>query len=245
MAKHIVFATLLVVAASPLAAQTPAQVEAEPLVKLQPGETVVEGQCLTRQELDLVAGLNALSRPTVGPEGVKTLEEGDGDDVRPFDPHYFVGTWEIDGPVPESALGESGDMVGTETVRHLGGLRVREHHRSKDRRHHPHRDVADVLRPTVEVPRAARGRQPGRAAAQGRSHGRRPGRFLLSPLGSASSHQSRHAGALDGADLHHVAVCIPGPDADFRRRWSVHQLRNGLVGTSGGRAVARTPIIPP
>ena len=121
MAKRIVFATLLVVAASPLAAQTPAQVEAEPLVKLQPGETVVEGQCLTRQELDLTAGLNALSRPTVGPEGVKTLEEGDGDDVMPFDPHYFIGTWEIDGPVPESALGESGDMVGTETVRHLGG----------------------------------------------------------------------------------------------------------------------------
>ena len=121
MAKLVLFATLLVVIASPLAAQTPAQVEAEPLVKLQPGETPVDGQCLTRQELDLIAGLNALSRPTVGPEGVKTLEEGDGDDQKPFDPHYFIGVWEIDGPVPGSALGESGDFVGTETVRHLEG----------------------------------------------------------------------------------------------------------------------------
>lgn len=121
MAKLVLFATLLVVIVSPLAAQTPAEVEAEPLVKLQPGETPVDGQCLTRQELDLIAGLDALSRPTVGPEGVKTLKEGDGDDPQPFDPHYFIGLWEIDGPVPESALGESGDFVGTETIRHLEG----------------------------------------------------------------------------------------------------------------------------
>lgn len=121
MVKLILFATLLVVTAAPLAAQTPAQVQAEPLVKRQLGETPVDGQCLTRQEIDLIEGLNALSRPTVGPEGVKTLVEGNGDDVKPFDPHYFIGVWEIEGPVPGSALGESGDFVGTETVRHVAG----------------------------------------------------------------------------------------------------------------------------
>ncbi len=120
MPKLLTLATLLAIT-TPLSAQTPAQVEAEPLVKLELGETPVDGQCLTRQELDLIAGLNALSRPTVGPEGVRTLKEGDGDDPLPFDPHYFIGVWEIDGPVPESALGEAGDFVGTETVRYIGG----------------------------------------------------------------------------------------------------------------------------
>ena len=98
------------------AAQTREQIEAEPLVKLQPGETAVPGQCLTREELDLIAGLNALRRPTVGVEG----EDG-GDDPEPFDPHFFVGTWEFEGVLPESPLGEAGEFYGTETVRHVEG----------------------------------------------------------------------------------------------------------------------------
>ena len=75
---------LLLVAALPVAAQTPEQIEAEPLVKLQPGETPVPGECLMQEELDLIEGLNALRRPTVG-------VEGDGDDARvvdvPLDAH--------------------------------------------------------------------------------------------------------------------------------------------------------------
>jgi hypothetical protein len=58
--------------------------------------------------------LNALRRPTVG-------VEGDGDDPAPFDPHYFIGTWRIEGVLPESPLGPSGDFVGTETIRHVEG----------------------------------------------------------------------------------------------------------------------------
>lgn len=111
-----VLAALFVVVGSPVAAQTAAELEAEPIVKLQPGETPVPGQCLTQQELDLIAALNALRRPTVGREG-----EGGGDDQAPFDPHYFVETWQIEGVLPDSPLGESGEFLGTKTIRHVNG----------------------------------------------------------------------------------------------------------------------------
>ena len=94
-------------------AQTPAQIEAEPILKLQPGETAVPGECLTQQELDLLAGLRTLRRPTVG-------VEGDGDDQAPFNPHYFVGAWEVEGVLSESPLGESTEFYGTEVFRHVG-----------------------------------------------------------------------------------------------------------------------------
>jgi len=95
-------------------AQSPAEIEAEPLAKLQPGETAVPGQCLTEQELDLIGRLDALTRPTVGVEG-----SGGGDDPAPFDPHYFVGVWEVEGVLPDSPLGASTEFYGTETVRYL------------------------------------------------------------------------------------------------------------------------------
>ena len=110
----VALAALCVAATSPLTAQTPAQIEAEPIVKLQSGQTPVPGQCLTQQELALVDALNALRRPTVG-------IEADGDDQAPFDPHYFIGSWRIEGVLPESPLGESGDFLGTETVRYVDG----------------------------------------------------------------------------------------------------------------------------
>ena len=112
----VLCAALLLVAASPVAAQTPAQIEAEPLVQLQPGETIVPGQCLTQQELDLIDGLNALRRPTVGVEGADK-----GDDMAPFNPHYFVGRWDVEGVMPESPLGDAGEFLGTETVRYAEG----------------------------------------------------------------------------------------------------------------------------
>ena len=105
---------LLLVAALPVAAQTPEQIEAEPIVKLQPGETPVPGECLMQEELALIEGLRALRRPTVG-------VEGDGDDQAPFNPHYFVGIWEVEGVIPGSPLGESTEFFGTEVFRHVGG----------------------------------------------------------------------------------------------------------------------------
>ena len=107
---------LLLTFAAAVAAQTPRELEAEPVVKLQAGETEVTGQCLTEQELDLIARLDALRRPTLGVEG-----DGEGDDPAPFDPHYFVGSWEVEGVLPDSPLAESSEFVGTETVRHVEG----------------------------------------------------------------------------------------------------------------------------
>jgi hypothetical protein len=105
----IAFVALTIVVA-PIAGQSPAQIKAEPLVKLKQGDTPVPGQCLSKEQLDLIAALNALHRPTVG------LEEG-GDDPIPFDPHYLVGSWRIDGFLADSALGDGGEFSGTETVR--------------------------------------------------------------------------------------------------------------------------------
>jgi hypothetical protein len=105
-------AVLALTAASPLAAQTAAQIAAEPIVKLQPGQTAVPGECLTKEQLDLIAALNALHRPTVG-------VESNGDDQAPFNPNYFVGTWTFQGVLPDSPLGVGGNFAGSETVRRV------------------------------------------------------------------------------------------------------------------------------
>jgi len=98
--------------ATPLTAQTREQIAAEPIVKIRPGDTPVPGECLSRQQLDLIDALNALRRPTVG-------VEADGDDPAPFNPQYFIGTWKVQGLLPDSPLGPGGDFAGTETVRQL------------------------------------------------------------------------------------------------------------------------------
>ncbi len=98
--------------AAPLAGQGPQQ----PAVKLQPGDTSVPGECLSREELDLNRGLQALTRPTRGVEAVQ-----DADDPLRFNPQYFVGKWTIEGVLPESPLGPAGDISGVETVRFTSG----------------------------------------------------------------------------------------------------------------------------
>ena len=97
-------------------AQTAEQVEAEPIVKLQAGETLVPGECLTEQELALIDRLNALRRPTVGQES-----EGDHDDHALFNPHYFLGEWQVEGVLPETPLGPAGEFYGTENFIHVDG----------------------------------------------------------------------------------------------------------------------------
>lgn len=116
MRNAVLSVCLLATCAAAGAAQTPRELEAEPIVKLQPGETAVAGQCLTGQELDLIARLDALRRPTLGVEG-----DAEGDDPAPFNPHYFVGRWEVEGVLPDSPLAASSEFVGTETVRHVEG----------------------------------------------------------------------------------------------------------------------------
>jgi hypothetical protein len=83
-------------------------------VKLQPGDTAVPGECLTKEELDLNRRLLALTRPTRGVES-----EQNADDQPRFNPEYFVGTWNIEGVLPESPLGAAGEITGVDTVRHV------------------------------------------------------------------------------------------------------------------------------
>jgi len=97
---------------APISSQSPEQIKKEPIVKLKPGDTPVPGQCLSKEQLELIAALNALHRPTVG------LEEN-GDDPIPFDPRYLVGSWQIEGFLPDSALSPGGEFTGTETVRQI------------------------------------------------------------------------------------------------------------------------------
>ena len=107
-------ALLFILPAVAAFAQAP-PLPAEPTVTLKAGETPVSGQCLTREELDLNKGLEALKRPTRG------AENPDHDDQPRFNPQYFVGQWRIEGVLPESPFGPAGDYTGTETIRHVDG----------------------------------------------------------------------------------------------------------------------------
>src|SRR5580765_4875007 len=113
--KSFLPSLVLVASAVSLAAQAgrPAPPPAAS-VKLQPGETAVPGECLTKEELDLNQRLKALTRPTRGVEAGQ-----DGDDPLRFNPNYFVGKWNVEGVVPESPLGPAGEMSGIDTIRHL------------------------------------------------------------------------------------------------------------------------------
>ena len=84
-----------------------------PAMKLQTGETPVQGQCLSREELDLNKGLQTMDRPSRGVEA-----GANADDDLMFDPNYLTGKWNIDGVVPESPLGPAGNVVGVDTVAH-------------------------------------------------------------------------------------------------------------------------------
>lgn len=116
--RFVILSVVLVISGLPLAAQPQqaAQATRQPSIKLQPGATSRPGQCLTKEELDLNRALLALTRPTRGAES-----QQDADDPPRFDPEYLVGTWRIEGVVPDSPLGGAGEMDGVETVRHLRG----------------------------------------------------------------------------------------------------------------------------
>ena len=105
--KSAVFLLLLGGTFSPAFAQAPRRPPVDP-VKLQPGQTAVPGECLTKEELDLITELEGLRRPTVTEDAQK-----------PFNPRYLVGRWNIEGNVPESPLGAAGTIAGVETVRRL------------------------------------------------------------------------------------------------------------------------------
>ena len=115
MVKAAIALVLIVVMGGTARVQPPERPATEPPVRLQAGETPVAGECLTREELDLIKGLQALKRPTRG------AEYTDHDDQPPFNPQYFVGRWRIEGVLPESPLGPAGEFTGIETVQHVEG----------------------------------------------------------------------------------------------------------------------------
>jgi hypothetical protein len=67
-------------------------------------------QCLSDADVQVIATLKALKRPT-SPD----------DPVPPFNPDYFVGAWTMEYDGPESALAPEGAHSGTLTVKHLDG----------------------------------------------------------------------------------------------------------------------------
>jgi hypothetical protein len=67
-------------------------------------------QCLGDAELQVLAKLKALTRPT-SPD----------DPVPPFNPDYFVGAWTMEYDAPDSPLAPEGMHTGTLTVRHVDG----------------------------------------------------------------------------------------------------------------------------
>jgi hypothetical protein len=74
------------------------------------GETLVAGQCLFKEDLDLIKVLRSLKRTTLN-----------DDAMAPFNPDYFVGSWMFEWEMPESALGPAGTITGTQTIRHVEG----------------------------------------------------------------------------------------------------------------------------
>jgi hypothetical protein len=66
--------------------------------------------CLSDQDLELIAKLKALTRPTT-----------EKDPPPPFNPEYFVGTWSMEYDAPESPLAPEGMQAGTLLVKHVDG----------------------------------------------------------------------------------------------------------------------------
>jgi len=111
----LVIALFLAAPGAPLLAQRGApapQAELPPLLVRAPGETPVAGKCLFKEDLELIAARNALTRTTLNQDA-----------EAPFNPDYLVGRWTFEYEAPESALGPAGPISGTETVQHVDGCR--------------------------------------------------------------------------------------------------------------------------
>ena len=184
----------------------------------------MEGQCLTGQELDLIARLNALRRPTLGVEG-----DAEGDDPAPFDPHYFVGTWEVEGVLPDSPLAESSEFVGTETVRHVEGCTYASTIEAStfdgdvtvesilvyDRR----------IRYLVRLEEDSRGWELLKVGRLGGD----PGGYFSHHWEAAPIERGGSRVRLAGPHVHAVALPLRRPHAHVRRRGAVRQLRDATL----------------
>ena len=67
-------------------------------------------QCLSDADRAVIAQLKAMNRPTRS-----------DDPVPPFNPDYFVGTWDMEYDAPETPLAPEGAHTGTLTFTHVDG----------------------------------------------------------------------------------------------------------------------------
>ena len=67
-------------------------------------------QCLSDADRAVIAQLKAMNRPTRS-----------DDPVPPFNPDYFVGTWDMEYDAPETPLAPEGVHTGTLTFTHVDG----------------------------------------------------------------------------------------------------------------------------
>lgn len=65
-------------------------------------------QCLSDEQKELIKKLKALDRPTRA-----------DDPQPPFDPDFFVGTWDVEWAVPESPFGEAGPIAGELVIKYV------------------------------------------------------------------------------------------------------------------------------
>src|SRR5687768_10349107 len=67
-------------------------------------------QCLDEKAKDTIKALKALTR-----------SPKNDDPELPFDPDYFVGTWDLEWDVPDTPLGQAGTITGAIEIRHVEG----------------------------------------------------------------------------------------------------------------------------
>ena len=76
--------------------------------------------CLAVSVLVATAGGSAEAQPRGAQPGATQGGPTTGlEMMRPFDPGYFIGTWEIEWNPPDTGLVPAGEYTGTETVSHI------------------------------------------------------------------------------------------------------------------------------
>jgi hypothetical protein len=108
--KSVFVLALLMGAPVAILGQSAQEESNQPLLVRAPGETLVPGKCIFKEDLDLIAARRDLKRTTLN-----------NDAEAPFDPDYLVGQWNFEYETSESALGQGGQVSGTETVQHAEG----------------------------------------------------------------------------------------------------------------------------
>ena len=102
--KSSVFRAVLLVVVLALPSWAAAQVDPGELALVSPN------QCLPDEQLKIIDELRALNRPTTRQ-----------DPAWPFNPDYFIGTWDFEWDVPETPVSSGGRITGSYTIQRIEG----------------------------------------------------------------------------------------------------------------------------